>query len=324
MNKTREVEFTDHKQRSEALGMRGLIGTKLPVLDKGFVMVTDYMGTDDSIVRRARLSYGKGTRASSSDEALIRYLMRHRHTTPFEGAEIELLVYVPMDTWRQWIRHRTASVNEYSTRYSEAIDERQQTEPHEWRLQSTSNKQGSGDYLEERDMGQAHLLSKIERELHVDAQEVYQQRLDAGVAREQARKDLPLSTYTLASWKIDLHNLLHFLSLRMDAHAQYEIREYANAIGDQIVARWCPMVWQAFLDYDARVGGGVLLSRKDAEALSRLVGQTAGHHLEPDQVQNILARAGFLSETEAKLNREGREFLQKLHKMDIGLAWGNE
>ena len=177
------------------------------------------MGTDESIVQAARISYGQGTKQVHQDRGLIRYLMRHRHTSPFEMCEIKLHVRVPMDCWRQWIRHRTASVNEYSTRYSIAIDAAQKTAPTDWRLQDMGSRQGSGGTVPS-ELGKN--LSSKEEELHKCSRDVYNERLNCGVAREQARKDLPLSTYTEAYWKIDLHNLLHFLSLRMDRHAQYE------------------------------------------------------------------------------------------------------
>lgn len=229
---------------------------KFPVLNDGFVCLVDTMGDDAAVVQAARVSYGEGTKHVSDDRTLIRYLMRHRHTTPLEMAEIKLLVRVPMDCWRQWIRHRMASVNEYSTRYSVAIDSMQTTTPDEWRTQSTNNRQGSEGALS-HEMGQR--LSESEREFQRSAEKLYRERLEVGVAREQARKDLPLCTYTEAYWKIDLHNLLHFLALRMDSHAQLEIREYATTIGEQIVAKLFPVVWEAFLDY-----------RRDAMALSRL------------------------------------------------------
>ena len=211
---------------------------KFPVLDDGFVCLVDVMGDDQSVVQAARVSYGEGTRKVSDDRGLIRYLMRHRHTTPFEMAEIKLLVRVPMDCWRQWIRHRTANVNEYSTRYSLAIDATQTTPPDQWRTQAAANRQGSGDPLG-HDIGQS--LTAAEAEFQASARKLYEERIAAGVAREQARKDLPLSTYTEAYWKIDLHNLLHFLALRMDAHAQQEIRDYATTIGEQIVRPLFPL-----------------------------------------------------------------------------------
>ena len=191
---------------------------KFPVLNDGFVCLVDIMGDDQSVVQAARVSYGEGTRKVSDDRGLIRYLLRHRHTTPFEMAEIKLLVRVPMDCWRQWIRHRTANVNEYSTRYSLAIDAMQTTADDAWRTQAAQNRQGSGDLL---DRSQGAALSAAEVEFHERARQLYEERIAQGVAREQARKDLPLSTYTEAYWKVDLHNLLHFLALRMDSHAQW-------------------------------------------------------------------------------------------------------
>lgn len=210
------------------------------VLDKGFVRLVDVMGDDNSIVQAARISYGEGTKSVSDDVGLIRYLMRHNHTTPFEMVEFKFHVRVPMDIWRQWIRHRTASVNEYSTRYSEAIDDKHVASV--WRAQSTTNKQGSEGIVD------GIRLSEREAELHALSYDVYHERLLAGVSREQARKDLPLSTYTEAYWKIDLHNLFHFLRLRMDSHAQYEIREYANALATY-VKQSVPIAWRAFVDY---------------------------------------------------------------------------
>jgi thymidylate synthase (FAD) len=226
-----------------------ILGRAFTVLDDGFVRLVDYMGDDSAIVQAARVSYGKGTKRVHEDRALIRYLLRHAHTTPFEMCEVKLHVRVPMDIWRQWIRHRTASVNEYSTRYSEAIDAAHRTAPDAWRLQSASNRQGSGGLLP-REAGAT--LSVEEDEFLARARAVYQGRLAAGVAREQARKDLPLSTYTEAYWKVDLHNLLHFIGLRIDEHAQQEIRAYATVIGEEIVARWVPVTWEAFLDYRKR------------------------------------------------------------------------
>ncbi|WP_459555962.1 FAD-dependent thymidylate synthase [Lacunimicrobium album] len=238
---------------------------KIPVLDDGFVCLVDAMGNDSSVVQAARVSYGEGTKQVSDDRTLIRYLLRHRHTTPFEMAEIKILVRVPMDCWRQWIRHRTANVNEYSTRYSVAIDSAQSTPVDQWRTQAKSNRQGSGDPLP-TDIGET--LSKAEYEFQQAARRLYQERLDAGVAREQARKDLPLCTYTEAYWKVDLHNLLHFLALRMDSHAQFEIREYATAIGKGIIQPLFPVVWEAFEDYRLH---GHSFSRLEVGVMQRLI-----------------------------------------------------
>lgn len=283
---------------------------KFPVLDDGFVCLVDAMGDDQAIVQAARVSYGEGTRRVSDDRTLIRYLMRHHHSTPFEMAEVKLLVRVPMDCWRQWIRHRTASVNEYSTRYSVAIDASQTTAPDAWRTQSASNRQGSAGVLDE-EIGSE--LTEAERDLQQKARAEYQRRLDLGVAREQARKDLPLSTYTEAYWKIDLHNLLHFLDLRMEPNAQWEIRRYAQVIGNEIVRPIFPMVWEAFGDYRFR---SMQLTRLDQEVIRRLI---AGGDL-PASEQAFLA-AGDPSWQGLKRCRERDECREKLRC--LGLIAGN-
>ena len=244
---------------------------KFGVLDDGFVCLVDVMGDDSSIVQAARVSYGEGTKKVSDDRTLIRYLLRHRHTTPFEMAEVKLLIRVPMDCWRQWIRHRTANVNEYSTRYSLAIDAAQHTPPDQWRTQAESNRQGSGAPLP-REVGE--YLSEREATLLDEIRTVYQERIEKGVAREQARKDLPLSTYTEAYWKIDLHNLCHFLSLRMDSHAQLEIREYATTIGEQIIKPLFPVVWEAFEDYRMGSTSSLRLRTKPGSLSSAAANET--------------------------------------------------
>ncbi|MFO1042096.1 MAG: FAD-dependent thymidylate synthase [Planctomycetaceae bacterium] len=254
---------------SNAAVVNELRWKKFPVLNDGFVCLVDVMGDDSSVVQAARVSYGEGTKKVSDDRTLIRYLLRHRHTTPFEMAEIKLLVRVPMDCWRQWIRHRMASVNEYSTRYSVAIDSAQSTPIEAWRTQAEQNRQGSGAPLP-TDIGEK--LTAEEQHLHDEARRVYEARLEAGVAREQARKDLPLATYTEAYWKIDIHNLLHFLALRMDSHAQEEIRLYATTIGREIVRPLFPVVWEAFEDY--RMGGSSL-SRLEQQVIRNLMAQAA-------------------------------------------------
>jgi thymidylate synthase (FAD) len=269
------------------------------------------MGSDESIVQAARVSYGRGTKRVHEDRGLIRYLIRHRHTTPFEMCEIKLHVRVPMDCWRQWIRHRTANINEYSTRYSEAIDSAQATPKGAWRLQAGGNRQGSEGCL---DLEAGASLSRRERAFHEEARAVYQERLSLGVAREQARKDLPLSTYTEAYWKIDLHNLLHFLSLRMDAHAQEEIRAYAQIIGEEVLRRWCPITWEAFLDYRRHA---LTLTRLEAELLAALA---AGSR------EGAIERArsfGWLEEGRhgLKRHRERSEFEQKLAFLGFAAPW---
>ena len=283
---------------------------KFPVLDDGFVCLVDVMGNDGSVVQAARVSYGEGTKRVSDDRTLIRYLMRHRHTTPFEMAEIKLLVRVPMDCWRQWIRHRTASVNEYSTRYSIAIDSAQTTPPDQWRSQAQTNRQGSGELLP-AEIGQQ--LTDEERQLQDECRRVYQERLDRGVAREQARKDLPLATYTEAYWKVDLHNLLNFLVLRMDAHAQQEIRDYATTIGERIVAPLFPIAWEAFCDYRRE---SMELTRLDIGVIQRLMEAAkargaaapfdqAAFLAAQDESWRSLTRCRERDECEAKLRRLG-------------------
>jgi thymidylate synthase (FAD) len=287
-----------------------ILGHPFKVLDDGFVRVVDYMGSDESIVQAARVSYGKGTKKLNEDRGLIRYLMRHSHTTPFEMSEIKFHVRVPMDCWRQWIRHRTANVNEYSTRYSVAIDSAQRTDKEMWRNQSAVNKQGSAEFLDKK-VGEQ--LSKKEKEIHKQIREIYEERINFGVAREQARKDLPLSTYTEAYWKIDLHNLFHFLALRMDAHAQYEIRSYAAVIGNEIVSKWCPLAWEAFLDYRL---SSVSFSKIELEIIKRI---------ETGNKQDAISYAvekGLLSPSgETKSNRERQELENKLKLLHISIPW---
>lgn len=311
------MALADSTERSQRLArgaspdLDSVLGVRFRVLDDGFVRVVDYMGSDESIVQAARVSYGEGTRRVHEDRGLIRYLMRHQHTTPFEMCEIKLHVRVPMDCWRQWIRHRTANINEYSTRYSVAIDSAQATAPGEWRTQSGDNRQGSGSFLDET-AGAA--LSREERELQERAREVYERRLAEGVAREQARKDLPLSTYTEAYWKIDLHNLFHFLALRMDAHAQAEIRAYSETIGREIVKRWCPIAWEAFEDYRLNA---LVLSRIERDVIGRLCsGDRAG-------AIGIAESAGLLARGPEglKRSRERLEMERKLEELGLGVPW---
>jgi len=284
---------------------------KIPVLDDGFVCLVDVMGDDSSVVQAARVSYGDGTKKVSDDRTLIRYLLRHRHTTPFEMAEVKILVRVPMDCWRQWIRHRTANVNEYSTRYSIAIDSTQATLPDEWRTQAESNRQGSGELLS-AEVGQQ--LTETEANLQSEIRRVYQERLDAGVAREQARKDLPLSTYTEAYWKVDLHNLLHFLALRMDPHAQLEIRDYATAIGEGIVKPLFPVVWEAFQDYRMN---GLFLTRLDRGVIQRLMSQSAETSACPPFSEAQFMAAQDPTWKELTRSRERAECLSKLQGLGI-------
>jgi thymidylate synthase (FAD) len=270
------------------------------------------MGSDDAIVQAARVSYGKGTKKVQEDRGLIRYLMRHSHTTPFEMCEIKFHIRVPMDCWRQWIRHRTANVNEYSTRYSVAINAMMRTGPDEWRAQATSGRQGGEGKIDEV-IGR-HLCERQDT-LQRFAQEVYNERLSSGVAREQARKDLPLATYTEAYWKIDLHNLLHFLELRMDRHAQLEIRLYANVIGKEIVARWVPLAWEAFQDYRL---SAMSFSRIDQDLLRFIV---AGHQAAAIEMAKSV---GWLQNAKGGgylRNHECEDFEAKLLSLGLKVPW---
>lgn len=298
--------------RSTVAALDDMLDVALRVLDDGFVRLIDYMGDDSAVVQAARISYGGGTKRVQDDRGLIRYLMRHSHTTPLEMCEIKFHVRVPMDVWRQWIRHRTANVNEYSTRYSIAIDAAQRTPPDRWRLQTPDNKQGSTGFLPAHE---GDRFSASELELQRAARTVYKERLSAGVAREQARKDLPLSTYTEAYWKIDLHNLLHFLDLRMDPRAQQEIRSYAIVIGEQIVAKWVPLVWEAFLDYRRH---SVQLSRIEVEVFAALIADS------PERARAAASAKGLLkAQKNGRLapSRERTELESKLRAFGLTPPW---
>ena len=274
---------TAETRRVTAPGLEEILYTAFPVLDHGFVRVVDYMGDDAAIVQAARVSYGRGTKSVRNDAGLIRYLLRHRHTTPFEMCEIKLHVKLPIFVARQWIRHRTANVNEYSARYSRLDREfyvpdaayleqfvlRQRRKGDipdlfegptlsEVAAQSKANMQGREGALADQEADKA--LSRIDW-LSRKAYGVYENLLnendrgkqirpdEVGLARELARAVLPVNYYTQWYWKTDLHNLLHFLGLRADAHAQYEIRAYADVILDEVVKRWVPLTYQAFCDY---------------------------------------------------------------------------
>ena len=282
-------------KRPTVPGIENLLYAPIPLLDHGFVRVVDYMGDDAAVVQAARVSYGKGTRRVSDDRLLIRYLMRHRHTTPFEMCEIKLHVKLPIFVARQWIRHRTANVNEYSARYS--ILDREFYIPSADVIagQSLTNRQGRGEQLPAEE---AARVQELLREDALRAHEHYEELLNEdqagngrnpariGLARELARINLSLNYYTQWYWKIDLHNLFNFLSLRADPHAQYEIRVYAEAILDTIVKSWVPLAHEAFCDYilnsmgfsaqalsvvRALVGG----RRREAEALRESSGMTS-------------------------------------------------
>lgn len=267
----------------------------------GFVRYVDHMGTDESIVASARISTGRGfvswepykrckkckintahdyvtdacehdwENFPKGDQGIINYMMSKFHTSPFEFGEIIFHLRVPMDIWRQIIRHRTANVQEYSTRYSEAIDEMATTRPEEWRKQAQVNRQGSAGFFEKGtyETKEGWYLTARENELHELARAVYEERLELGVAKEQARKDLPLSNYTEAYWKLDTHNLFHFLSLRLDAHAQIETRQFGQGI-NSIVKELFPHCYSAFEEYKLYA---VTFSRTEITILRQLCGQ---------------------------------------------------
>jgi len=254
--------------RATAPGMEAHLYTAHPVLDHGFVRVIDYMGDDSAICQAARVSYGKGTKQVSNDAGLIRYLMRHGHSTPFEMCEIKLHVKLPVFVARQWIRHRTANVNEYSARYSILDREFYIPAPDALAAQSTVNNQGRGGVLEGAEANRVlEILKSDSTQTYDNYQAMLSQDGQAGLARELARMNLPTNIYTQWYWKVDLHNLFHFLRLRADAHAQYEIRVYAEAIC-AIVADWVPAAYSAFKDYRL---GGAQLSAKAIECVRRMV-----------------------------------------------------
>ncbi|MDX2073722.1 MAG: FAD-dependent thymidylate synthase [Alphaproteobacteria bacterium] len=275
-----EIEQQRDQKRSTirdvSPGLEAMLYKAMPVLDHGFVRVIDYMGTDSAIVQAARVSYGAGTKKVNEDAGLINYLLRHRHTTPFEMCEIKFHIKLPIFIARQWIRHRTANVNEYSGRYSIMDKEFYIPAPEHLAAQSQSNRQGRGDVLEG---AEAERVLEILKADSVNAYAHYEEMMNCdeagnvfdeskpGLARELARMNLPVNFYTQWYWKIDLHNLMHFLSLRADSHAQYEIRAYAEVMLEALKA-WVPITTQAFMDY--RVGG-TQLSAKGLEVVKQML-----------------------------------------------------
>ena len=272
--------------RSTVPELENILYQPFEVLDHGFVRVIDYMGDDSAIVQSARVSYGKGTKQISNDKGLIKYLMRHRHSTPFEMCEIKFHVKLPIFIARQWIRHRTANVNEYSARYSILDKEFYIPSVENVAAQSTINNQGRGEVLTNDEAAEVISILKKDAEqtyanyemlLNENSEGVSIDETKPGVARELARMNLTLNTYTQWYWKIDLNNLLHFLALRADAHAQYEIRVYADIMMD-IVKKWVPIAADAFEDY--RIGG-TEVSAKEINLLKKLIkGENASYEEE--------------------------------------------
>ncbi len=275
--------------------VQAMVGKEFPCLDKGFVRLIDVMGDDAAIVQAARVSYGSGTKKVHEDRGLIRYLMRHLHTTPFEMVEFKFHVKLPIFVARQWIRHRTANVNEYSGRYSEMKDEFYVPAADQVRAQSASNKQGRSDtaFAPEEAARIRQTMEQTQDRLYAE----YQDLLSTELAREIARINLPVSNYTEWYWKIDLHNLFHFLRLRIDDHAQYEIRVYGEAIA-QIVKAAVPIAYEAFEDY---ILHSERFSGKELAALASVVGE---HTFD----EGALEAFGLKG-------REAREFLDKLAQL---------
>jgi thymidylate synthase (FAD) len=279
------------------------LGVKHPVLTHGFVTLIDYMGNDAAIVQAARVSYGQGTKSVRDDRGLIRYLMRHRHTTPFEMVEYKFLVRLPIFVARQWIRHRTASVNEVSQRYSVVVDEFEIPPPEEVRHQSTRNRQGRGDPLP------AEVVDRFRSDLeHVarDAYAAYSHALDSGVARETARLLLPVAYYTQWYWKTNLWNLFHFLSLRLDPHSQEEIRLFAAEVA-KLGRLVCPVAFEAFEEFQLE---GVPFGRKEQHALRALLeGKT------PEAACAAAELPLTREDGQPMKTGEGVEFLEKLERI---------
>jgi thymidylate synthase (FAD) len=289
--------------RPRSAEAEALIGRRFPVLQHGYVVLVDYMGNDAAIVQAARVSYGLGTRTARDDRGLIRYLLRHRHTTPFEMVELKFLIRLPLYVARQFIRHRTANVNEYSARYSIVSEEFDVPEPAAIRAQSQTNRQGRGEPLPP-DVVETFRTDL--RRLSGEAYRVYQNALKAGVARELARLALPLNFYTEWYWKIDLHNLFHFLALRLDAHAQEEIRLYASRMAD-IGRTVAPVAFEAFDDF---VLGSLTLSRLERQALRRILSG------EPPEAACEASGLPLKKADGTPLRSgEGREFLAKLDQI---------
>lgn len=289
--------------RPVAEGMEKHLDVYHPVLDHGFVAVKDYMGDDVSVLQMARMSYGKGTKSLADDRALLRYLMRHLHTSPFEGCVIKLHVKLPIFVMRQWVRHRTASLNEYSARYSIMPDEFYLPDPAQLAVQSTDNKQGRGETLSP---DQAAEVLRLLRDDAARSFATYHTLLNAdedgqpldqdgiGIARELARIGLPVSAYTQMYWQTNLHNLMHFLRLRADPHAQYEIRIFAEKILE-IMADWVPVTCEAFRDYQleaARVSRMEIALLRDMLAGKASVADAESYGLGKREIREFQSRFG--------------------------------
>lgn len=302
--KTKEIDDTQAElfqtRRAVSDDLDEVLYEPFKVLDKGFVRVVDYMGNDAAVTQSARVSYGKGTKMLNQDKGLINYLMRHRHTTPFEMCEIKFHVKLPIFIARQWIRHRTANVNEYSARYSIMNKEFYIPEPAQLAVQSTINKQGRGGTLNPQESARVLEILRADSEqcydhyqemLNEDANENIIDENRSGLTRELARMNLTMNYYTEWYWKVDLHNLFHFLSLRADPHAQYEIQAYAETMLE-LVKKWVPLSYEAFMKYRKNA---MHLSEPATALVKKLI---AGQKIDPDN--------------KGMAPREWREFLDQL------------
>lgn len=294
-----------------------LINHRVDIGAHGFVQLKDFMGDDNAIVEAARTSTGGAVKTPKEDEALIHYLMEHRHDTPFEMCELKFLVRLPIDVARQWIRHRTFSINEYSQRYATAIDECDSIGAHEWRMQNNANKQGSDGFLL-ADIGEK--LSEEQIAFQQYARKLYEIRLAAGVSREQARRDLPLCTYTQMVWKGNLRNLLHFLHLRMEPHAQAEIREFAMAIYETFTKPLFPVTCEAWENF---VRDAVTFSRDEAKILGQLLFYYYDESFcgSKSEIAELLIKIGCLqSDGKTRNKRKFDSFVKRLEKMRIDIS----
>ena len=290
------------------IGAEEWMGVVVPVLDHGFLYLVDYSGTDESIEQAARVSYGEGTRKASETRGLLRYLMRNEHTSPFEMPEIKFHAKMPIFVARQWVRHRTASLNEYSARYSIVKDEFYIPEPDVISVQSVNNKQDRGNAV---NPDVAEEIKVKLSDFYKDANNLYQELLGEngagfGLARELARTVLPVASYTEWYWKTNLHNMLHFLKLRMDPHAQCEIREYANNMA-MVIKDAFPLTWEAFDDYQLNA---TKVTRPEREILIDMLNKR-GVVFSSEEIRQIANEKGL------KNKRETEEFIDKIKKFGL-------
>lgn len=309
------TELPDSTKRPSNPGAEEWLGKKINVLDHGFVYLVDYMGNDESIVQAARVSYGRGTKSINETLGLIRYLRRHHHTTPFEMAEMKFHMKLPIFVARQVIRHRTANVNEISARYSILDKEFHVPDADVVGSQSTSNRQGRGDALDQdyaekfrQELTELALLShdKYEYYLNDDGSGKPLDKSRPMVARETAREFLPVDFYTQWYWKVDLHNLFHFLKLRMDPHAQYEVRQYADAMSE-IVADSYPISWNAFVDYELEATN---LTRPEKEILVAIL-ENRSIKITKDEIEQAANDIGLTNK------RERGELVEKFEDLKL-------